>query len=90
MDASGNLYGTTHIDGANQQGSVFKLSQSNGVWTMTTLHDFTGAPDGGKPFGQLVMDSAGNLYGTTEYGGSSVGDCFQGLGCGVIFEITPD
>lgn len=88
MDAAGNFYGTTQIDGANQQGSVFKLSQSNGVWALTTLHDFTGGADGGQPFGQLSMDANGNIYGTAQYGGSSVGDCYQGLGCGVIFEIT--
>ncbi len=89
MDASGNLYGTTHLDGAYQQGSVFKLSQSNGVWTLTTLHDFTGGADGGQPFGQLIMDAGGNIYGTAQAGGNSVGNCYQSLGCGVVFEITP-
>ncbi|MGA2369440.1 MAG: choice-of-anchor tandem repeat GloVer-containing protein [Candidatus Korobacteraceae bacterium] len=89
MDASGNLYGTTQIDGADLHGSVFKLSQSNGVWTLTTLHDFTGGADGGLPFGQLTMDASGNIYGTTQAGGNSVGNCYQNLGCGVIFEITP-
>lgn len=90
MDAAGNLYGTTQTDGANQQGSVFKLSQSNGMWTMTDLHDFTGGADGGMPYGQLTMDANGNIYGTTKSGGNSVGNCYQGLGCGVVFEITPD
>ena len=89
MDAAGNLYGITHLDGAHRQGSVFKLSQSNGLWTLTTLHDFTGGADGGQPFGQLTMDASGNIYGTTQVGGSSVGNCYQGLGCGVVFEITP-
>ena len=89
MDASGNLYGITQIDGAYQQGSVFKLSESNGVWTLTTLHDFTGGADGGQPFGQLTMDASGNLYGTTSVGGNTVGSCYQNLGCGVVFEITP-
>ena len=88
MDAAGNLYGITHLDGAHRQGSVFKLSQSNGLWTLTTLHDFTGGADGGQPFGQLTMDATGNIYGTAEVGGSSVGNCYQGLGCGVVFEIT--
>jgi uncharacterized repeat protein (TIGR03803 family) len=89
MDASGNLYGTTQIDGAHQLGSVFKLSQSNGVWTLTTLHDITGDADGGQPFGQLTMDTSGNIYGTTQASGNSVGNCYQNLGCGVVFEITP-
>jgi len=69
---------------------VFKLSQSNGVWSLTTLHDFTGGADGGQPDGQLTMDTSGNLYGTAEVGGNSVGNCYQNLGCGVVFEITPD
>ena len=89
MDAAGNLYGTTNLEGAHQQGSVFKLSQSNGVWSLTTLHDFTGGADGGQPFGQLTMDASGNIYGTTTVGGNTVGSCYQNLGCGVIFEITP-
>jgi uncharacterized repeat protein (TIGR03803 family) len=88
MDATGNLYGTTQIDGAHQQGSVFKLSESNGVWTLTTLHDFTGGSDGGLPFGQLTMDGSGNIYGTAQAGGNSVGNCYLNLGCGVVFEIT--
>jgi uncharacterized repeat protein (TIGR03803 family) len=90
MDAAGNLYGITQIDGAYQQGSVFKLSQSNGVWSLTTLHDFTGGTDGGQPFGQLVMDANGNIYGTAQAGGNSVGNCYHGLGCGVVFEIMPN
>ena len=88
-DSGGNLYGITHLDGAHNQGSVFKLSQSGGVWTLTTLHDFTGGADGGQPFGQLTMDASGNIYGTAQVGGSSVGNCYHQLGCGVVFEITP-
>jgi uncharacterized repeat protein (TIGR03803 family) len=89
MDASGNLYGTTQIDGADLHGSVFKLSQFNGVWTWTTLYNFTGGADGGFPFGQLTMDASGNIYGTTQTGGNSVGNCYENLGCGVVFEMTP-
>ncbi len=81
MDTQGNLYGTTFVDGAHQQGSVFKLSPSGDNWTLTTLYDFTGGADGGRPFGQLTMDANGNLYGTTTLGGSN--------GDGVVFEITP-
>jgi uncharacterized repeat protein (TIGR03803 family) len=87
--SGGNLYGTTLLDGAHNQGSVFKLSHSAGGWTLTTLHDFTGGADGGQPFGQLTIDASGNIYGTTTTGGSSVGRCNEGLGCGVVFEITP-
>jgi uncharacterized repeat protein (TIGR03803 family) len=81
MDAAGNLYGTTSGDGAHLWGSVFKLTHSNGRWTYTSLHDFTGGADGGTPYGGLMFGANGNLYGTTSIGGAS--------GNGVVFEITP-
>jgi uncharacterized repeat protein (TIGR03803 family) len=81
MDAAGNLYGTTLADGANGYGAVFKLTPSNGIWTYTSLHDFTNGIDGGYPYSTLVLDQRGNLYGTASSGGT------QGLG--VVFEITP-
>jgi uncharacterized repeat protein (TIGR03803 family) len=88
MDAAGNLYGTTAAEGAFNQGSVFKLTPSNGGWTLTTLHSFTGGADGGTPTGQLILDANGNIYGTTVLGGSG-GQCSPNAGCGVVFEITP-
>ena len=89
MDSAGNLYGTTYSDGAYGFGSVFKLLPSNGNWTYTSLHDFTGGADGGNPISDVVMDASGNLYGTTTGGGNTIGLCYQGLGCGVVWEITP-
>ena len=89
MDTAGNLYGTTYGDGVHGFGSVFKLSPSNGGWTYTSLHDFTGGADGGYPVSDVVMDSAGNLYGTATVGGSFVGLCNSGSGCGVVWKITP-
>jgi len=86
VDAPGNLYGTTAADGLFQWGSVFKLAPSNGGWTYTSLHDFTGGSDGGGPFGNVTFDANGNLYGTAENGGSSQ-NCSGG--CGVVWEITP-
>jgi len=80
MDSAGNLYGATACDGAYGEGSVFKLAPSNGGWAETELHDFTGAGDGGYPFGNLVMDASGNLYGTTYNGGAN--------GEGTVFEIS--
>ena len=65
MDGAGNLYGTNYINGAYNRGSVFKLSRTNGGWTYTSLHDFTGGSDGAYPQGSLAMDGHGNLYGTT-------------------------
>jgi uncharacterized repeat protein (TIGR03803 family) len=86
MDKAGNLYGTT-ITGGNPGcgsygcGTIFKLTPSNGTWTCTELYDFTGGADGGAPYSNLVMDSAGNFYGTASIGGQS--------GNGVVFEFTP-
>ncbi|MGB8886311.1 MAG: choice-of-anchor tandem repeat GloVer-containing protein [Candidatus Korobacteraceae bacterium] len=82
MDAAGNLYGTTFSDGLYQQGNVFKLSPSNGGWIYTSLHDFTAGSDGANPAAGVVLDSAGNIYGTAE---NSDGQ----FGPGLVFEITP-
>lgn len=85
MDAAGNLYGTTAGDGAYGYGSVFKLTPSNGGWTYTSLHDFcsSGIPcsDGAYPYGNVILDENGNLFGTAS--------CSGPQGYGVVFEITP-
>jgi len=86
FDKAGNLYGTTESGGANGQGTVFEITpNANGSWTETVLYSFTGATDGGQPYGSLVLDAAGNLYGTTNYGGNA--SC--SMGCGTVFELTP-
>jgi uncharacterized repeat protein (TIGR03803 family) len=69
MDSSGNLYGTTTNGGANSDGTVWKLA--NGSNTITTLASFNGS-NGANPYASLVMDSSGNLYGTTSGGSSGV------------------
>jgi uncharacterized repeat protein (TIGR03803 family) len=79
---AGNLYGTTVVGGAAGDGVVFKLTPSaNGKWTEKVLHTFGEGKDGVNPVGGLIFDSTGNLYGTTENGGST--------GNGTVFEITP-
>jgi len=88
IDSSGNLYGTTEDDGLYGMGMVFKLSPSNGAWTLTDLHDFTGGSDGGLPTVNVALDSSGNLYGTAYDGGTTGGAC-GAEGCGVVWEITP-
>ena len=89
LDGAGNLYGATEAGGQHSYGTVYKLTLSNGSWMETDLHDFTGDSDGGDPNGGLVFDSAGNLYGTAEAGGTGFeGNCYA-VGCGTIWEITP-
>ena len=86
FDKTGNLYGTTELGGTNNQGTVFEITPNpNGTWTETVLYNFTGGSDGGQPYGSLVFDPAGNLYGTTNFGGSS--NC--NMGCGTVFELIP-
>ncbi len=83
FDKAGNLYGTTYYAGANDLGSVYKLSHANGAWTESVIHSFKGGSDGDSPISTLVADAKGNLYGTTSDGGS------VGCGCGTIFKMSP-
>ena len=70
MDKQGNLYGTTAHGGGNNYGTVFKLSASG---VETVLHSFgSQSGDGAYPWGGLIMDKQGNLYGTTGGGGAYV------------------
>jgi uncharacterized repeat protein (TIGR03803 family) len=90
-DADGNLYGTTVAGGTHCPsagcGTVFELTPNgNGGWTEKVLHNFGSDNDGGGPDAGLVWDNAGNLYGTTQYGGTY---CPSG-GCGTVFEMTPN
>jgi uncharacterized repeat protein (TIGR03803 family) len=81
FDASGNLYGTTYDDGANNLGSVYQLvPRQTGEWKERVLYSFRGGSDGQNSISNVVFDAAGNLYGTTSEGG---------LGTGTIFELTP-
>jgi uncharacterized repeat protein (TIGR03803 family) len=80
QDASGNLYGTTYEGGPSHAGVVFRLDPTG---QETVLHAFTGGSDGASPVAALIRDDAGNLYGTTQFGGNPA--CQNG--CGVVFEI---
>jgi uncharacterized repeat protein (TIGR03803 family) len=101
-DASGNLYGTTVSGGTGSCtpvygggsvpcGTIFELSpRTGGGWAEKVLHNFHGK-DGYSPSASLISDAAGNLYGTTFFGGT--GSCAYKsgnvIGCGVVFELTP-
>src|SRR5579863_8433675 len=81
MDNSGELYGTTAVGGCCG-GTVFRLSRlSHRRWTHTVLYEFKGGWRGEGPGAGVVLDKAGNLYGTTIYGGK--------YGCGVVYELSP-
>jgi len=79
LDTSGFLYGTAQEGGAHSSGTVFKLNTSG---KFTLLFSFTGGADGGRPFAGVVLDDAGNLYGTTSRGGTT--------DSGVVFELSTD
>ncbi|HXE51472.1 MAG TPA: choice-of-anchor tandem repeat GloVer-containing protein, partial [Tepidisphaeraceae bacterium] len=76
LDSAGNLYGTTYSGGNSRDGTVFEIAAGSGV--ITTLATFNGA-NGANPSAGLTLDAAGNLYGTTEFGGSAA--------FGTVFEI---
>lgn len=88
FDGQGNLYGTTFIGGSYGAGTVFELSPgAGGVWSEKVLHSFkpqfSGGTDGFDLYADgLALDGAGNLFGTTNSGGSS---CY----CGTVFELSP-
>jgi uncharacterized repeat protein (TIGR03803 family) len=82
FDSAGNLYGTTSTGGAGASGTVFELKPgAGGTWTETVLHSFGSGQDGYTSLAGLIIDAAGNLYGTTELGGTA--------GFGIVFELTP-
>ena len=75
-DSAGNLYGTTQAGGPSGSGVVYKLDAAGHE---TVLYGFPGAADGAGPYGGVIRDSAGNLYGTTQYGGPT--------GSGVVYKL---
>ena len=93
FDSAGNLYGTTYNGGNpktcnnNGCGVVFELSPSSSGWTEKVLHTFSGGYDGANSRATLIIDAAGNLYGTTTAGGDLT--ACRGFGCGVVFKLSP-
>jgi len=87
-DAAGALYGTTVGGGLYGAGTVFRIGVDG---RESVLYSFTGGADGGGPYGGVVADAAGNLYGTTATGGNLATSCVDGpvYGCGVVFKLDP-
>jgi uncharacterized repeat protein (TIGR03803 family) len=82
FDPAGNIYGTTPHGGQGDNGTVYKLTRSNGGWTETVLYRFQGgAGDGLSPYAGLTFDQDGNLWGATGYGGT--------YNDGTIYELVP-
>jgi uncharacterized repeat protein (TIGR03803 family) len=88
FDTKGNLYGTTYGGGAHNSGAVFELvPKAGGGWTEKILRSFNDKGEGGYWLNAgLILDAAGNLYGTTFWGGNS--RCGR-EGCGTVFELIP-
>lgn len=85
LDKSGNLYGTTHSGGSSAAGTVYKVSSKR---RETVLYSFTGGTtDGEFPMAGVIRDQAGNLYGTTYYGGGNSSCNPFYAGCGTVFEL---
>lgn len=82
FDKAGNMYGTTAIGGSYDDGAVYGLTLLNGVWTESVLYSFD-ISNGAEPFAGLIFDDAGNVYGTTYWGGLAA------CQCGTIFELSP-
>jgi uncharacterized repeat protein (TIGR03803 family) len=83
FDSTGNLYGSTSGGGTHSAGTVFELKPGTKGWTKSTLHNFGAGHDGIYPYGNLVFDQAGNLYGTTDKGGAYNNG-------GIAFKLTPN
>lgn len=85
FDHNGNFYGMTQAGGQGEGwGTIYKMTHSGGAWTESVLYSFAGGSDGWGPMGGLIFDNAGNLYGTTEFGGSP-----EWPGDGTIFQLVP-
>jgi len=82
FDRNGDMYGTTYQGGSFGQGTVYQVTLSGGQWVEAVLYSFGGSPDGSGPGDSpVIFDKAGDIYGTTAYGGSPFCDC------GTVFEL---
>ena len=78
----GDLYGAATTGGTYGSGVVFELTPTQvGEWDFRTIYSFRGQPDGSFPYGALLFDASGNIYGTTYYGGAN--------NIGAVYQLTP-
>ncbi len=78
----GHLYGAATAGGTYGSGVVFELTpRGRGEWDFSTIYSFRGQPDGSFPYGALLFDALGNIYGTTYYGGAN--------GIGSVYQLSP-
>jgi uncharacterized repeat protein (TIGR03803 family) len=82
LDSAGNLYGTAGFGGPDGAGSVFQMTPSGSGWTLNVLTGFPQSGDGFRPYGGVILDHAGNVYGTTSSGGTGGGGTVFMLGAG--------
>jgi uncharacterized repeat protein (TIGR03803 family) len=96
QDATGNLFGTASTGGVmncasalfSKCGTVFKVDTANQFSVVYSFQGASSGPDGGTPESSLLLDAAGNLFGTTNVGGNAP-PCFTGESCGTIYQVTP-
>jgi uncharacterized repeat protein (TIGR03803 family) len=81
FDDAGHLYGAATVGGAYGAGTVFELRRTRTGWALRTLYSFKGQPDAGFPYGGLIFDESGNLYGTTYYDGAN--------DLGAVYQLHP-
>lgn len=81
LDAAGNFYGTTSLGGTSGNGTVFEGKRSGLTWTESVIYNFAGGSDGANPPAGVTLDSHGNLYGTSSFGGAN--------GVGAVYELSP-
>src|SRR5271165_3323647 len=81
LDSGGNLYGANAFGGPSDAGTIFQLTPSGSGWTMNVLTGFPLRNDGDRPYGGVILDPSGNVYGTTSFYGSDGG--------GTVFVLTP-
>ena len=82
VDSAGNVFGVTETAGLHQAGNVFEISPgSNNTHTFKVLYQFKGTPDAAFPYGGVIADGSGDLYGTTYFGGAT--------GNGTVYELIP-